>query len=40
MAVLNENDVFSILVFSTKNGTLVFRKRFSFSRKFVSKIKY
>ena len=36
MSVLYENDAFSILV---KNGTHVFWKRFSFSRKSVSKLK-
>ena len=36
-ADLIKNDVFSILVVSTENGTRVFWKRFSFSRDFVSK---
>ena len=38
--VVYGNNAFSILVFSTKNGTAVLWKRFSFYRKFVSKLKY
>ena len=40
MEALYGNDPFSILVLSTENGTPVFWKKFSFSRKSVSKLKY
>ena len=40
MAVLSGNDEFSVLVLSLKNGTPDFWKRFSFSRKSGSKLKY
>ena len=40
MTVLYENDAFSILVLSTKKPSSIFSKRFSFSRKSISKLKY
>ena len=36
----SENVAFSILLLSTKKSTPVFWKRFSFFRKFISKLKY
>ena len=40
MALLYENDAFSILVPQLENGTPVLWERFSFSKKSVSKLKY